>query len=298
MKKPLLTLLLSSLFLSGSALAQSTTPASHLDRIKETKILVAGYREQSIPFSYLNNGKPTGFGVELTERVAEAIRKKFNAPDVRIRWNAVTLSTRYPLMTTKTLDINCATDTHTKASEELVGFSNTFYITRTSMVVAKDLNVKTLADLQGKRLAVPAGSTIEAKLRSAITEKNWNMTIVPVRSNWVGMHDLFAGKVDALGNAHSLLTSELFLHPDADKYEILPAGQYKEAYACLLPKGDTAFKKLVDDVLAGMMQSGEMEALYKKWFNQPLQPFNKSLDMPMNEATQVLYKAPNDTPLE
>jgi len=41
-----------------------------------------------------------------------------------------------------------------------------------------------------------------------------------------------------------------------------------------------------------------MEALYKKWFNQPLQPFNKSLDMPMNEATQVLYKAPNDTPLE
>lgn len=171
MKKSLLTLLLSSLFLSGSALAQSTTPASHLDRIKETKILVAGYREQSIPFSYLNNGKPTGFGVELTERVAEAIRKKFNAPDVRIRWNAVTLSTRYPLMTTKTLDINCATDIHTKASEELVGFSNTFYITRTSMVVAKDLNVKTLADLQGKRLAVPAGSTIEAKLRSAITEK-------------------------------------------------------------------------------------------------------------------------------
>ena len=255
MKKSLLTLLLSSLFLSGSALAQSTTPASHLDRIKETKILGlsllykllvvlyaeardllpmrnAGYREQSIPFSYLNNGKPTGFGVELTERVAEAIRKKFNAPDVRIRWNAVTLSTRYPLMTTKTLDINCATDIHTNASEELVGFSNTFYITRTSMVVAKDLNVKTLADLQGKRLAEPAGSMIEAKLRSAITEKNWNMTIVPVRSNWVGMHDQFAGKVDALGNAHYLPPSYFSIPMRTNMKSFPPASTRKPTLAC------------------------------------------------------------------
>jgi glutamate/aspartate transport system substrate-binding protein len=298
MKKSLLTLLLASLFLAGSASAESTAQVNRLERIKETKILVAGYREQSIPFSYLNNGKPSGFGVELTERVTEAVRQKINAPDVRIRWNAVTLSTRYPLMTTNTLDISCATDTHTKAREEQVSFSNTFYITRTSMVVAKDLKVKTLADLQGKRLAAPAGSSIENKLKSAISEKGWNMTVVPVRSNSAGMELLLNGKVDALGNAHSLLTFELFLHPESEKYEVLPAGQYKEAYACLLPKGDNEFKKLVDDVLASMMQSGEMEALYKKWFNQPIQPFGKNLNMPMNEATQALYKAPNDTPLE
>ncbi len=88
------------------------------------------------------------------------------------------------------------------------------------------------------------------------------------------------------------------VNPAADKYEIIPAGAYQEAYACLLPKGDTAFKTLVDDVLAGMMQNGEMEALYKKWFNQPIQPFGKSLNMTMNEATQALYKEPNDRPSE
>jgi glutamate/aspartate transport system substrate-binding protein len=86
--------------------------------------------------------------------------------------------------------------------------------------------------------------------------------------------------------------------PEADKYETITAGSYKVAYACLLPKGDAEFKKLVDAVLVGMMQSGEMEAIYKKWFTQPIQPFRKSLGLPMNEATTVLYKEPNDLPLE
>lgn len=298
MKKSLLTLLLASLFFSGNALAESTEPGSRLERMKETGILVAGYREQSIPFSYLNNGKPVGFSVELTERVAEAVRKKLNLPDLRIRWNAVTLSTRYPLMATKTLDINCATDTHTKAREETVGFSNTFYVTTTSMMVAKGMNVKTLADLQGKRIGVTAGSTVEDRLREVMNASNWNMTIVPVRSNGQGMQYLLDGKVDALGNEHTLLSAALFRLPQADKFEVHVAAPYKEAYACLLPKGDTELKKLVDEVFAGMMQSGEMEALYKKWFNQPIQPFGKSLNVPLNEATQALYKAPNDTPLE
>lgn len=298
MNKFLLTPLLTSLLFTGGALAESSIPTGRLDRIMETKILVAGYSEQSIPFSYLNNGKPTGFGVELTERVAQAVRKKLNAPDVRIRWNAVTSSTRLPLISTKTIDISCTTDAHTKARAETVGFSNAFYISNAAIVVSKDLNVKGLVDLQGKRLAVPDGSTVENRLRNEFVEKARNVNIVPVRSNWVGMNNLFEGKVDAFSNMHTMISAELFRHPQADKYEILVANPYKEAYACLLPKGDTAFKKLVDDVLAGMMQSGEMETLYTKWFTLPIQPFGKSLNVPLNEATQALYKAPNDTPLE
>ena len=298
MKKSLLTLFVASLFVNGAALAESNVPVSRLDRIKETGILVAGYREENIPFSYLNNGKPSGFGVELTKRVAEAVRQKLGRQDVRIRWNAVTLSTRFPLMTTNTLDINCATDSHTKAREEGVAFSNSFYITQTAMLVAKDLNAKSLAEMQGKRIALPADKTIENRLLNEVAERKWNLTIIPVRSNWVGVNMVLDGKVDAFSNAQFLLASELFLHPRADKYEIVATGDGKEAYACLLPKGDIEFKKLVDGVLAGMMQSGEMEALYTKWFNQPIQPFGKSLNMPMNEATQSLYKAPNDTPLE
>jgi glutamate/aspartate transport system substrate-binding protein len=298
MKKSLIALLLSSTFLAVPALAQNDKPANRLDRIKETRILVAGYREMGVPFSYLNNGKPAGFGVELTERVAAAIRQQLDAPDVRIRWNAVTLSTRIPMITTNTVDIACSTDTHTRARAELVGFSVSFYITDTGMAVAKSANIKDLQQMQGKRIAVPAGSTVEAALRETSAKNNLNLTLVPARNNRLAMQLVQRGEADGYVNADTIVAGELFRLPDADKFEVVNIGGYQEAFGCMLPKGDAAFKKVVDEVLVGMMKSGEMEALYTKWFVKPVPPFGQALNLPINASTRALYQAPNDTPLE
>ena len=298
MKISLLSALMASLFIATPVAAQTEAVDGRLQRIKETRVFVAGYREQSVPFSYLNDGKPTGYGVEITERVLAALRQKLNDPSIKIRWNAVTLSTRIPLVKTNTIDINCATDTHTRARGEDVNFSTTFYITRTVIAVSKDLNIKLFRDIQGKRLAVPAGTTLEAKLRDAIAANNWNITVIPARNTTVALQLMLQGKADAFGNAESLVAGEMFRLPEADKYQLVTAGNYREAFACMLPKGDANLKKLVDDVLIGMMQSGEMEALFNKWFNQPIPPFGKSLNLPLNDATRALFKAPNDTPLE
>jgi len=298
MKISLLSALMASLFIATPVAAQTEAVDGRLQRIKETRVFVAGYREQSVPFSYLNDGKPTGYGVEITERVLAALRQKLNDPSIKIRWNAVTLSTRIPLVKTNTIDINCATDTHTRARGEDINFSTTFYITRTVIATPKSLNIKLFRELQGKRLAVPAGTTVEAKLRDTMATNNWNITVIPARNTNAALQLMLQGKADAFGNAESLVAGEMFRLPDFDKYELVTAGNYQEAFACMLPKGDANLKKLVDDVLIGMMQSGEMEALFNKWFNQPIPPFGKSLNLPLNDATRALFKAPNDTPLE
>lgn len=298
MKISLLSALMASLFIATPVAAQTEAVDARLQRIKETRVFVAGYREQSVPFSYLNDGKPTGYGVEITERVLAALRQKLNDPSIKIRWNAVTLSTRIPLVKTNTIDINCATDTHTRARGEDINFSTTFYITRTVIATPKSLNIKLFRELQGKRLAVPAGTTVEAKLRDTMATNNWNITVIPARNTNAALQLMLQGKADAFGNAESLVAGEMFRLPDFDKYELVTAGNYQEAFACMLPKGDANLKKLVDDVLIGMMQSGEMEALFNKWFNQPIPPFGKSLNLPLNDATRALFKAPNDTPLE
>ena len=298
MKISLLSALLASLFVATPIAAQTDTVDGRLQRIKETKFLVAGYREQSMPFSYLNDGKPVGYGVEITERVLAAVRQKLNDPSIKIRWNAVTLTTRIPLIKTNTIDINCATDTHTRAHANDVAFSTTFYITRSVFAVAKDLKIKTFAELQGKRLAVPAGTTVETKLRGAIAANNWNITVLPARNTATALQMLLQGKADAFGNAEVPVAGELFRLPEAAKYELVTAVDYREAFACMLPRGEAGLKKLVDEVLIGMMRSGEMETLFNKWFNQPIPPFGKSLNLPMNEPTMALFRAPNDTPLE
>ncbi|WP_374500476.1 hypothetical protein [Zoogloea sp.] len=42
------------------------------------------------------------------------------------------------------------------------------------------------------------------------------------------------------------------------------------------------------------MTSGEAEAIYKKWFTQPIPPKGLNLNFPPSDAMLKLFKAPND----
>jgi glutamate/aspartate transport system substrate-binding protein len=74
--------------------------------------------------------------------------------------------------------------------------------------------------------------------------------------------------------------------------------QSYEAYGCMLRKDDPAFKKLVDGALAKVMTSGEIDAIYTKWFQQPIPPKGLNLGFPLSDAMKTLYKAPNDKAFE
>ena len=69
-----------------------------------------------------------------------------------------------------------------------------------------------------------------------------------------------------------------------------------EPYAIMIRKDDPPFKKLVDDTLAGLMKSGEFEALYKKWFQSPIPPKGINLNAPMSKELMDNMKALSDKP--
>jgi glutamate/aspartate transport system substrate-binding protein len=69
-----------------------------------------------------------------------------------------------------------------------------------------------------------------------------------------------------------------------------------EPYAIMLRRDDPAFKKLVDDTLAGLMKSGEFERLYKKWFQSPIPPKGINLQAPMSKELIDNMKALSDKP--
>jgi glutamate/aspartate transport system substrate-binding protein len=79
-------------------------------------------------------------------------------------------------------------------------------------------------------------------------------------------------------------------------FEVVGEPLQVEPYACMLPKDDPAFKKLVDDTFAGMMKSGEFEKLYNKWFMQPIPPKNVPLNLPMSPQLKENLKALSDKP--
>ena len=91
----------------------------------------------------------------------------------------------------------------------------------------------------------------------------------------------------------ALLAGERAKAKKADDWGIVGTPQSKEAYGMMLQKGDTQFKKLVDDTIA-KAETTEGEKLYQKWFQSPIPPKGLNLDLPLSEDMKALFKSPND----
>lgn len=287
-------LLISTLSLAISPLSGAQDlENSRLDRIEKTGIMVAGYRETSVPFSYLDPYAPAGMGVDLTFEVLDAVREKLNRPDIQIRWNPVTLSTRIPMMTTSTIDINCATDTHTKEREEWVGFSVSYYLAELSGAVRNERSVTSLNDLKGLNVSVAQNTTTVDLLTQALGEPlPFEVTSYPTnRQALKAVHD---GKSDIYINSGAIIAGELLRFNNDEQLHMVGFGGDPEAFACMLPKGDQAFKELVDTTFTEMMKSGEMSKIYHRWFMQPVHNYGMSLNIPMSPLLQTLYQSPSD----
>ena len=61
-------------------------------------------------------------------------------------------------------------------------------------------------------------------------------------------------------------------------------------------KDDPTFKALVDATLARLMDSGDFERLYKKWFQSAIPPKGVNLNAPMSQELIDNLKLKSDRP--
>ena len=77
----------------------------------------------------------------------------------RVAMEFVNSSSRIPLITNGTIDLECGTTTNNADRKKQVAFTNTHFLTATRFVPKKDQNIAGLDDLRGKTVASVAGST-------------------------------------------------------------------------------------------------------------------------------------------
>ncbi len=280
--------------------ASANDPATRLDRIREHATIVISHGETAIPFSYrMNSGSPpVGFGIDLSRRIADHIKDHLGLKELRIRWNPVTLATRFPMIVSNTVDLECVTTTNTKARDAMVDFSTTFFISDEGIATRKDSGIRDYPDLEGKRVAVVRGTPTERNLQARFAAAGKTTTIIGERNNRRAIALLASGQADAYIAAVPIIAGELVRLGDSKPFHIVGSGGYKEAFGCMLPNNDTAFKKVVDEAIAKLMASGEMEQIYNRWFNAPVPPMGANIGLPLNEDNRQLYAAPNDRPFE
>jgi len=271
--------------------------ADTLGKIAERGTIVLAYRESSLPFSYLDGpGKPVGFGVDIANKVAEAVRHATGKKDVRIEYQAVTSQNRVPLVANGSVDLECGSTTNNAARAKEVAFAVNYFYASSRLLVKKSSGIHKLGDLAGKAIATTTGTTTFGQLRKLSLEKNLNLSVVPAKDHADGFLLLESGRAQAFAMDDILLAGLMLNAKNPDDYAIVGEPLQVEAYACMVRKDDPAFKKLVDGTLTAMMKSGEFEKLYKKWFMSPIPPRQRSLALPLGDRLRENMKSPSDQP--
>src|SRR6185295_9028183 len=104
-----------------TSVAPSAPPAGTLDKVKATKTIALGYRDSSVPFSYVGATKePMGYSVDLCARVVEDLRSELKLPDLQVRWVPVSVETRVRTLVDGTIDLECGSTTNTLSRQERV----------------------------------------------------------------------------------------------------------------------------------------------------------------------------------
>lgn len=284
-----------------SATAMSASSAQELTgtlkKIKETGTITMGYRESSVPFSYLDdNQKPTGFAIDICMKIVEDIKSSLKLEKLNVATVPVTSATRIPLMANGTIDLECGSTTNNPDRQKQVSFTNSHYLTATRFLSKKTSGLKSIADLKGKTVVSTSGTTNIKQLNEANTARGLGMNIIAAKDHAEAFLILETDRAVAFVMDDVVLASIAAGSKEPTAYVVSEDAFSKpEPYGIMMRRDDPAFKAAVDASTAALYKSPAMTQLYVKWFESPIPPKGLNLATPMNESIRKLFASPSDS---
>ncbi|MBR8701084.1 ABC transporter arginine-binding protein 1 [Fusobacterium sp. DD29] len=217
------------------------------------KKVYVGTNAEFPPFEYLENGKPTGFDIDLVDEMGKLM-------DVDIKIVDMAFDGLLPALQMKKVDLVIAGMTATPEREKTVSFTQPYYTASQVIIVREgDDSVKSFDDLKGKKVGVMLGFTgdiVVSKIDGAKPER--------YNAAYAGIMALKAKKIDAV-----VLDSEPaknFVKQNAG-LQIADANSAQEEYAIAIRKNDKKLMEQVEKALAEIKENGTYDKLLKKYFN-------------------------------
>jgi ABC-type amino acid transport substrate-binding protein len=281
----------------ATLLSVPAVQAQTLDKVKASGSISVAYRESSIPFSYLDDkAQPTGFGWEICGRIVDEVRRATGRADLKVTTQAVTSANRIPLLTNGTIDIECGSTTNNSDRGKQVAFATNYFYTGTRLLVKAGSPIKSAADLKGRKVVSTTGTTNFRIMRALNDERNLGFELIGAKDHAESQLVVQSGRADAFAMDDILLYGLAASSANPAEWAVVGESIQVEPYAIMLRKDDPTFKALVDGVLARLMDSGEFERLYNRWFMSPIPPKGVNLNAPMPKELRDNLKAKSDRP--
>lgn len=242
---------------AAAASPEAKIDSKTIDAIKKRGKLVAGVKFDTNLFGLKNpsTGKVEGFDIDI----AKAIAKKVLGDENKLELKEVTSKTRIPMLQNGEIDLIVATMTITEERKQQVEFSDIYFMAGQSILVKKGSPLKSVADLKkGDKVLAVKGSTSATNIRQKVPEA----TILEFENYQDAFTALKAGQGAALTTDNAILFG--MMKQDAN-YEVVGGTFTDEPYGIAMPKGDTGFAGVVNQLLGDMKKSGDYDKLYESW---------------------------------
>jgi glutamate/aspartate transport system substrate-binding protein len=260
-----------------------------MKRIAETKTVSIGHRDASVPLSYLGpDGKVQGYSIDICLKIVDAAKEELKLDKIDVRFVPLTPQTRIPLLTAGTVDIICESSTHTIGRSRQISFLNTTFLTGSKLLVRKNSGIKKIEDMTDKVLVAVLGTTNEKAAQAEIDAKKIKIKgdIVKVKDHSQAMLNLEQGRADAYVSDDVVLYGLKSASKNPDEWEIVGPYFSYDPYGMMIPRNNDDFRLLGDKTIAKLIQSGEMNAIYKKWF----EPGPTNINYPMSDRLKENFQ--------
>jgi len=261
-----------------------------LKKVKDTGAIIFGYRESSLPFSYLNKRRqPIGYSIDICREIVEEVSTELDGMDIKIVFAPVTPANRLQKVASGEIDLECGSTTGNLQRRKEVAFSPIFFVSGTKLMVPKASTIASYRDLSGKTAVVTAGTTNEMALRTLSNKQNLNIKIVTAPDHAQSMDMLASGKVDAFATDDVLLYG--FMATDTRAADMKVVGEYLsyDPYGLVYRRDDPGFAAIVDRGFTRMAGERRLAELYNKWFLRRL-PTGERLNLPMSPQLEEVFR--------
>jgi glutamate/aspartate transport system substrate-binding protein len=273
-----------------TVVAASAQELTTLKKIRDTKSVTLGYRESSIPFSYVNRtGEPIGYSIDLCNAVVDEISREFEGTEIAVKYQPVTSATRIPAIRNGEVDLECGSTTANFERKKEVAFSPIFFVAGTKLLVPRSSKIGSYRDLRDKTIVVTAGTTNEAAVRAISEKQHLGIKLLVGKDHSESFAMLKEGRADAFATDDVLLYGLVATTHSSDRFQVVGEYLSYDPYGLMYRKDDPDFTAIVDRTFTHLAESRQIVQLYNKWFQQRL-PTGETLDLPMSAQLEEIFR--------
>ncbi|GEK73374.1 MULTISPECIES: amino acid ABC transporter substrate-binding protein [Halomonas] len=251
------TLIALSVATLGLAAVSTTASAATLDEVKERGNLRCGVNVGLSGFSSPDeNGNWQGLDVETCRAVSSAI---FGDPE-KVVFTPLTAKERFTALQSGEIDVLSRNTTWTATRDNSLGlnFTTTTFYDGQGFMVAKDLGIESLEDLDGASICIQSGTTHELNLADYFPSRGIDINTVTFDTPDQTAQGFASGRCDVLTSDTSQLSALRLQLPEPDSVEILTELISKEPLGPVVRQGDDQWLDIVQWSVFAMVNAEEL----------------------------------------